>query len=324
MKAIVLDRFGGPEVLKVKDVDVPSISLNEVLIKVKKTSVNFADIKNRTGKKAAGEFPLILGLDAAGIIESTGPGVKNLKRGQRVIAFPKHGSYAEYVVADEQLTFPIPDELDFDVAAACPIVSFLSYMLLKRVGRIEKGDTVLVHAASGGVGTTAIQLARILGAGTIIGTVGDEKKLNTVKEAGADYALTYDEFYKHVNEITNHQGADIILDSISGKISEESMNCLAPYGRLVHFGNSSGEVGTYLTKNLHFSCRSVLGFSFGTTRKKKPEMLKEVSEEVFKILSDGSLNIKIGEQFNLEDANQAHILMESRQHVGKILLKVDE
>lgn len=324
MKAVVIEEFGGPEVLKLKDVETPSPSTNQVLIRVEKTSVNYADIKNRTGRKAKSNFPMILGLDLAGTIEEVGSGVESLKVGQRVIAFPSNGSYAEYAVANEELTFPIPDNIDFDVAAASPIVSFLSYKLLNDIGRIQKGESVLVHSAAGGVGTTAIQLAKILGAGLVIGTVGSEAKIKTALEAGADYVFTYENFSEAVLDITKGTGVDIILDSISGRITEESMNCLAEYGRLVHFGNSSGEVGHFKTKEVHSSCRSILGFSLGNTRKKRPYLLKEASDKVIKYLSNRDLKMIIGEEFPLDRIGDAHRLIENRLHTGKVIINVRE
>jgi NADPH2:quinone reductase len=324
MKAIVVTEFGGPEVMKYTEVEIPLINPNQVLIRVETTSVNFADIKSRYGKKGSGKLPFIPGIDVAGIIESVGSEVQQLKAGQRVIAFPKNGSYSEYVVADENLTFVLPDNIDFDTAAACPIVSFLSYKLLADVARIEQGETVLVHAAAGGVGTTSIQMAKILGAGQVIGTVGNESKAAVALEAGADHVICYEkeDFALRVNELTNGEGANVILDSISGWVSEKSIDCLAPYGRLVHFGNSSGDTGTFKTQDLHSSCRSVLGFSLGTTRNKRPHTLRNTAERVFQYLSDGSLKIRIGKHFSLADAAKAHEWVESRQSIGKVLLHV--
>lgn len=269
MKAIVVTSFGGPEVMKYTDVDIPAISEDQVLIRVVATSVNFADIKSRYGKKGNKALPFIPGIDAAGIVERVGSQVKNIHPGQRVITFPQNGSYAEYVVANENLTFVLPDEVDFQTAAACPIVSFTSYNLLANVARLQQGESVLIHAAAGGIGTTAIQLAKRLGAGTVIGTVGSEVKRKIALNAGADYVICHqdEDFVKKVNELTNGEGVDVILDSISGTVSEKSLNCLAYYGRLIHFGNASGEIGNFQTKDLHASCRSILGFSFGTTRK---------------------------------------------------------
>ena len=322
MKAVIIEKFGGPEVLQYKEVPDPTLSGNDVLIRVSKTSVNYADIKSRIGKKGKGNFPLILGLDLVGTIVKVGEGVDNLEIGQRVIAFPKTGSYAEYAVATEQLTFPIPDTISDEVAAASPIVTFLSYMLLKDVGRLIKGETVLIHSAAGGVGTTAIQLAKLLGAGMVIGTVGNRQKMDVARNAGADYVFTYDQFRKNTLEITNGFGVDVILDSMSGKVSEESLECLAEYGRLVHFGNSSGGVGTFNTKALHASCRSVLGFSLGNTRKKRPHLLKEAAEEIIPLLAKGDLEMVIGAEYPLSEVREAHRVIENREHTGKILIDV--
>jgi len=326
MKAIVINEFGGPEVLKYINVDTPSIKANQVLIRVVATSVNFADIQTRQGKfHAAGKPPIIPGLDAAGIIEIVGADVLSLKVGQRVIAFPKTGSYAEYIVADENLTFVLPDNVDFQTAAASPLVSFTAYKLLANVARLQQGETVLIHAAAGGIGTTAIQLAKILGASCIIGTVGSEKKVSAAIEAGADYVICYknDDFVAKVNELTNGKGADIILDSISGEMAEKSLNCLAMYGRLVNFGNASGDFAQFKTTDLHASCRSVLGFSLGTTRNNRPELFRGTAEHIMGYLEKGSLDIKIGQHFKLEEAAHAHRLVESRQSIGKVLLEIN-
>ncbi|WP_025844765.1 quinone oxidoreductase family protein [Paenibacillus ehimensis] len=323
MKAIQVTQFGGPEHMSYTDVDMPVIGPNQVLIRVETTSVNFADIKSRYGKKG-GTLPFIPGLDAAGTIEQVGSEVRRLQVGQRVIAFPHHGSYAEYIAADENLTFAIPDSLSFDTAAACPIVSFLSYKLLADIARLEPGETVLIHAAAGGVGTTAIQLAKLLGAGKVIGTVGSESKAGIALEAGADHVLSYaqGDFAAKVNDLTNGEGVNVVLDSIAGTVTEQSLLCLAPYGRLVHFGNSGGPAGNIKTSDLHASCRSVLGFSLGTTRSKRPHLLRGVAERVLPYLADGRLTIKIGARFPLAEAAKAHEWVESRQSTGKVLLDV--
>ncbi|WP_223589276.1 quinone oxidoreductase family protein [Neobacillus bataviensis] len=325
MKAVIVTEFGNTDVMKYTDVEVPKFGPKQVLIQVVKTSVNFADIKSRYGKKG-GTFPFIPGIDAAGVIEAVGKDVQHLKVGQRVITFPANGSYAEYIVADENLTFAIPESIGFDVAAASPIVSFLSYILLADLAKLEQGETVLIHAAAGGVGTTAIQLAKILGAGKVIGTVGRESKINVAQEAGADYVVNYEkeDFAQRVNELTGGHGANVIIDSVAGKITEKSLVCLAPYGRLVQIGNSSGETGNIKTSDLHASCRSALGFSLGTTRKLRPQLLQPVAEKIFPLLADGSLKINIGHHFPLAEAAKAHDLVENRMSTGKVLLDVGE
>ncbi|RFU64969.1 quinone oxidoreductase family protein [Peribacillus glennii] len=324
MKAVVITEFGAPEVLKYTEVEKPALGPKQVLIRVAATAVNFADIKARYGKyHGTGQPPFVPGLDAAGTVEAVGEGVKRIGAGDRVIAFPKNGSYAEYIVADEDLTFAIPDSIDFETAAACPTVSFTSYKLLADVGRLHPGETVLIHAAAGGIGTTAIQLAKVLGAKRVIGTVGNESKKAAALEAGADHVICYEteDFAAKVNELTDGQGADVILDSISGWVAEKSLACLAYYGRLVNFGNAAGGmVGQVKTTDLHSSCRSVLGFSLGTTRDRRPYLLQDTADQVLPYLADGRLQMKIGSRFPIEDAAKAHELMESRQSTGKILL----
>lgn len=327
MKAVVVTDYGTPEVMKYVTVNNPVLKPNQVLIRAVATSVNFADVKARYGNKNSGNTPpFIPGLDVAGVIEEVGDEVNRLKVGQRVIAFPHGGSYAEYVVADESLTFGISDNLEFDAAAASPIVSFTAYKLLADVARLIRGETVLIHAAAGGVGTTASQLAKILGASFVIGTVGNQSKVKTALEAGCDHVICYEsvDFSTEVNELTGGRGVDVILDSIAGAVSEKSIECLAKYGRLVHFGNSSGEIGHFQTKDLHSSCRSVLGFSFGTTRKERPYLLSDTANHVLRYLADNQLKIKIGRRLNLSEASEAHRLVESRNSIGKVLLTVDE
>ncbi|MEN2768438.1 quinone oxidoreductase family protein [Ornithinibacillus xuwenensis] len=324
MKKIVITRFGGPEVLKVIEEKIPLVKGNEVLIKVEKTSVNYADIKKRTGRKGKSSFPMELGLDAAGTIVEIGDSVKNLYIGQRVIAFPKYGSYAEFVVANDTLSFPLPDDISFETAAACPTVSFLSLKLLTDVARFQKDETILVHAAAGGVGTTAIQLAKLMGAKTIIGTVSHKSKFQTVIEAGASHVMLYNNFADNVNSITNGRGVNVILDAVAGKITEQSINCLAKFGRLVQFGNASGEIGFFNTEQLHTSCRSILGFSLGTTRNERPDLLADASLRIMDYLKENKLQIMVGAEFPLEEAYKAHELIESRRSIGKILLDVSK
>lgn len=325
IKAIIVEQYGSTEHMKYVEVERPSINSKQVLIRTMVTSVNFADIKARYGQKEQGKLPFIPGLEASGIIEQVGEDVTSLYVGQRVLAFPLNGSYAEYIIADENLTFVIPEQISFDVAGACGVVAFLSYELLANVAKIQNGDTVLIHSASGGVGTTAIQMAKQLGAKTVIGTVGHETKIPVALEAGADHVICYtnENLAQTVNTLTDGKGADIILDAIGGEITEQSMNCLAKYGRLVVFGNSSGNYAKLHTRDLHSSCRSVLGYSLGTTRKERPEVLKETAIKVFQMIGSGQLKIKMSEQLPLKDASLAHQLIEGRKSTGKVLLYME-
>lgn len=321
MKAVVLREHGEPSVLRVQEINPPTPNENEVLIKVLKTSVNFADLKARRGSKGS-QLPTILGLDAVGIIEQIGNNVTSLEVGQRVITFPKNGSYAEYIIGSETLTYPIPATIDVTTAAASPIVSFLSYHLLKNVANIKKGDNVLIHSGSGGVGTAAIQLAKHFGAGKVYATVGNLDKQDIPLSFGANEVLTYETFDTEINRLTNNNGVDVVLDSVAGDVTRKSLNCLSHFGRLVQFGNSSGEPSYVKTSEVHSSCRSLLGFSLGTARKEKPELLKEMADDVINLIASRALTFHVEKEFHLENAKEAHTLIENRKHRGKVLLNV--
>ena len=325
MKAIGFKEYGGPEVLHVIDLQIPAMGENQVLIKVQAVSINYADLQTRRGQfhGANAAFPIVPGLDATGVVEKIGTKVKNIEVGARVIAFPHSGTYAEYVVADENLVFLVPDSISIEQAAACPLVSFASHMLLDKTARLQIGETILIHAASGGIGTAAIQIAKSLGAGKIIGTVGTQVKIKEAELAGADYVISNqdEDFVAKVNELTIGNGVDVILDSLGGEYSVRSMNCLAPYGRLVVFGNASGSYAEINTKLLHGSCRSVLGFSSVTTRKTKPDWYAQTSQEVIKLMTNGELSIPVSKVLNFDNAAEAHRLMEEKAVTGKIILK---
>lgn len=321
MKAIVQQEFGDASVLSYEEIEMPKIKDQECLIKSAFTSVNYADIKTRIGNKGPGNFPLILGLDVAGTIIETDTN-SPFSIGDRVIAFSKNGSYAEYVIANEKLVFKIPDSLSFEQAAAMPTVSILSYMLLHEIGQIKKTDFLVIHSAAGGVGSMLVQLAKLAGVEKIIATVGNLEKANYVKKLGADVVCTYETFKEEVLKRTNNEGANVIFDSVAGDITSESLECLALYGTLVQFGNSSGKVGTFKTSDVHSSCRNIKGFSLGTTRKYHPERLAPIAKKVIELFDSKQLNLPIAKIFKLSDAAEAHQLIESRNYEGKVLLKV--
>ena len=321
MKAIIQNEYGDAGVLRYTDLEIPKLGDHECLIKVAFTGVNYADIKARNGNKDKATFPLTLGLDAAGTVEMTNPN-SPFSIGDRVIAFPKAGSYAEYVVANENLVYKIPASLSFEQAAAMPVVSFLSYMLLHELGQVKKTNTIVIHSAAGGVGSMLVQLAKLFGVQKIIGTVGSLEKVSYVRKLGADLVYTYETFTDEVLRETDNQGANLIFDSVAGEVTRKSLDCLAFYGTLVQFGNSSGQAGTFTTNDVHSSCRTIKGFSLGTTRKHDPVRLAPVAEKVIELFSSGHISLPIAQVFNLSDAAEAHRLIESRKYEGKVLLKI--
>lgn len=326
MKAIIVNELGAPDVMKLQDAPMPEIAPHQVLIRVQAISVNFADIKARQGQyhgTATGEA-FTPGLDCAGEVVEAGSEVTRFRKGQRVMTFPKEGSYAEYVKADEVLTFPVPDEIPIETAAASLTVGITAYNAIRKMARLEQGETILIHAAAGGIGSTAIQLAKIFDAGKIIGTAGSDEKTALAENFGADHGINYraEDFSEKVKELTGGKGADVILDTIGGENFDRSMKCLAPFGRIISFGhaNDGSLPGNVKTTELHSSCRSVIGYSTGTYRKHRPEFLHEAAGKITELLIQEKLEIIISKRYALEDAAEAHAHIESRQSFGKILL----
>ena len=323
MDAIVITQFGGLDALEYRSVNDPAPNDTQVLIQVAARSVNFADIKAREGRyHGAGKPPFVPGLDVTGTVVQIGSKVTGFSVGDRVVAFPINGSYSEFAVSDEILTYRLPETIDFQTAAAFPTVAVTAYEILHKVGRIEQGETVVIHSAAGGVGTTAIQLAKHFGAGQVIGVVSTDEKVNVALKTGADYAINYskEDFAERVNELTGGKGADLILDPVSGDIFKQEFDCLADFGRIVMFGHAALKPGTFTTTTLHSKCRSVLGYSMGTTRAYRPHVLKDSVYAVMELIESGELNIVVGKTYPLKEAAAAQSWIESRQSFGKVVL----
>jgi NADPH2:quinone reductase len=275
MKAIIVKKFGGPEVLTYTDIDDPQPAADQVLIRVHTVGVNFADVKARIGayhlKRA---LPFIPGLDVAGTIAAVGPEVG--------------GAYCELALAREVLTFAIPEAISDETAAAFPIVAGTSYAMLSRISSLKTGEGVLLHSAAGGVGTTALQIAKHLGARPIIATVGSDAKKSMLGELGADATVNYrsENYIEKTLALTDGKGVDVILNPLGGEMLEGDLDCLAPFGRLICFGHASGQPASIPTNELHGSCRSVLGFSFGTLRRTRPQEASGIMNAVIPMLAE--------------------------------------
>jgi NADPH2:quinone reductase len=325
MKGILVKKFGGPEVLAYRDLDDPQPQANQVLIRVHSAGVNFADLKARTNvHHIKRPLPFIPGLDVAGTIEAVGSKVKKLEAGQRVVAFPQGGSYCELALAHEMLAFPIPDSIKDDTASAFPVVAGTSYVMLSRIAGLQTGQGLLLHSAAGGVGTTALQIAKHLGARPIITTVGSDIKKKLLEELGADAVVNYrsENYVEKALALTDGKGVDVILNPLAGRLFERDLDCLAPFGRLLCFGNASGEPASFSPNQLQGSCRSVLGFSFGTLRRTRPQEVLGIMQAVIALIAEGKIRMVMGKRFPLAKAAEAHRHLESRQSTGKILLTV--
>lgn len=323
MKAVVVTALGPAEGLRLQDAPMPEPGPGQVRVRVAATTVNFADIQARRGSyHGSRPAPFIPGLEAAGTIDALGAGVRGLEVGQRVAVHADGGSYAEFTLASTVSTFPIPDSLDWDTAACFPSVGTTSFNLLMQAARMAPGDTVLIHAAAGGIGSTAVQLARTLGAGTIIGTVGSADKAKLILSLGADAAINYrvENVPERVKEITGGAGADVVLDGVGADTFEGSLAALAPFGRLVAFGQSSGPPPAAFFGQLYGDNKSIIGYSTGGHRRSRPEALRQPGNAALKLLIQGRWKPVIGARLPLAQAATAHRMIEDRESTGKVLL----
>lgn len=324
MKAIQLKEFGGPEVLNYTDVTAPSPKKHEVLIKVAAAGVNYADTMRRQNTYLAETpLPFILGSEVVGEVVETGAETgSDISIGSRVVALIGEGAYAEYAVANVQSLIPIPDGLSDHEAVALPLQGLSAYHVIKTMGRLEKGETILIHAAAGGVGTLAVQLAKHFGAGSIIATASTEEKRKLALEMGADHAVDYtqEEWVQKVLDLTDGKGIDVALEMAGGKIFDQTLDCLAPFGRLVVYGAASGELPELSPFRLMEKNQSVIGFMLPQIMF-KPELFKQSLQEIITLAAEGKLRLTIGGVYPLENADKLHDDMENRRTSGKLILE---
>ncbi len=323
MKAIRINETGGPEVMHLEEIETPTPKEGEVLVKVAAAGINFADLAQRQGAYLTRtRTPSTPGFEFAGTVAARGPGVSFPAEGTRVVAFGD-GGYAEYALARTNTVIPIPPDLDFAHAAAFPVQGITAYQLLRESGRLQAGESVLVHAAAGGVGTLAVQLGKLMGAGTVIGTASNADKLQLARRLGADVAINYTEenWVEQVKEATGGQGADIILEMVGGTIAQQSLQCLAPYGRMVVYGAAGGEIVQFSGIQLMYKNQSIIGYWL-TSRLQQADRLALAAMEVMQYLVTGKLEIIVGQTFPLAEAAEAHRAIAERRTMGKVVLLV--
>ncbi|MEH7494624.1 quinone oxidoreductase family protein [Neobacillus niacini] len=323
MKAVRLQEFGGPEVLEIVEIERPVPTGREVLVEIKAIGVNYADTARREGQYVVKTpLPFIPGAEIAGVVVAVGERVTTVKPGTRVVTLIESGGYSEFALADERSLIPLPEQLDFRNAAALPLQGLSAYHVLKTMGRLEKGETVLVHAAAGGVGTLAVQLAKLFGAGKIIATASSAEKLKLARQMGADVLVNYTEsnWVEQVLEATGGKGVDVALEMVGGDVFNKTLKCLATFGRLVVFGAASGQQSKMYPSSLMARNQSVIGF-FLPQIMRKPELLQPSLVELLTYLGEGKLKLTIGGVFPLEDAVVVHRLLQSRKTTGKLILE---
>lgn len=323
MKAIRAHEWCEPDGLVIDDIPVPEPGDKQVLVKVQSAALNFPDILLIAGKyQFKPPLPFTPGLEVAGPIERLGSAVEGLRVGQRVLAQMPMGGFAEYAVAETAAVQAIPDSMTDDEAASFALVYQTSYFGLAYRAALRKGETVLVHSAAGGVGLSAVQIARALGAGKIIGTAGSDDKLQAIRDSGADIALNYQtaDFVDVVKRETGGRGADIIYDPVGGELGERSTKCIAFEGRLLIIGFTSGKFPVFAANHILIKNYSVVGLHWGAYRQHNPEMINQVWKELFELYEASKLKPVIGARYQMERAADAMKHLASRKAVGKIVL----
>ena len=325
MKFVSHGEGGAPDVMHLSETNVPKPAAGEVLVKVAYAGVNRPDCLQRSGRypPPPGASP-ILGLEASGQVVALGEGVTRWKQGDLVCGLANGGAYAEYVCIPQGQALPVPAGLTLLQAAALPENYFTVWTNVFQRGKLQAGETFLVHGGSSGIGLTAIQLAKAFGA-RVMCTVGNTEKMHACQAAGADLSINYrtQDFVKEVMSATDQKGVNIILDMVGGDYMQRNINCLAVDGRLVQIAflqPSKTEVDWIglMVKRLTFTGSTLRP----RTAVDKAQMAKELHEQVWPLLQQGKCLPLVHQVFDLSEAKQAHELMESSTHIGKIMLKV--
>jgi len=320
MKAIQVSQAGGPEVLQLVDLPTPDPKPNEVVVQIKAAGVNFIDVYFREGRYPA-PLPLTLGQEAAGIVTATGSEVTDLKIGDRVAYTGVPGAYAEFAAVPADRLVKIPDDLDFQNAAAAMLQGMTAHYLTHSTYPVQRGETALVHAAAGGVGLLLVQMCKLRGA-RVIGTAGSEAKAQLARDAGADEVIIYTEqdFETETKRLTNNEGVHVVYDGVGKSTFEKDLNVLRLRGYLVLFGGASGAVPPFdliqlSQKGSLFLTRPSLHHYVHTRAE-----LEQRSRAVLQMITAGELKLRIHKTYPLAGAAQAHRDLEGRKTTGKLLL----
>jgi NADPH2:quinone reductase len=320
MQVIEVTEFGESDVIESTERETPDPDEGEVRIAVEAVGVNFADIMQRRGHYVGGpEPPYVPGMETAGTIDAVGESVDR-EVGERVVAMTDEG-YAEYATVDAAGLFDVPESMSFAEAAGFPVQFLTAHNTLFEWGGLEEGERVLVHAAAGGVGTAATQLASEAGA-EVFGTASTQDKLDLAERLGLDHPINYTEsdFAEVVNDATDGEGVDLVLDGVGGDTTTESLDCLTHFGRMVSYGAASGEPGYPDTSTLLFNNFTVHGYHLGQSMQRAPERVLNAVPHLTELLTNGDLEVVVGETFPLAEAADAHEYIENRESSGKVVL----
>lgn len=337
MKAAFVTKYGGPDVLEIRDTPIPRPSPDQILVKVRAVGLNFADVMGRFGVyPGTPQPPFILGLEFSGDVVETGANVTTFKGGERVMGYSRHGSHAEYVCVNEARATQLPASMSYEEGASFLVVYLTAYHGIVRLANIRRGEKLLVHAAAGGAGLATLQLGNYLGA-EIFGTAGTEAKTELALNSGAHHAINYNttDFAAAVRRITNNYGVDVVMDAVGGRVYAKSWNLLAGMGRYILYGLAAVAGKGALNKlkaatvmsvmkpifpvQLMSANKSIFGFNLGTL-KGKEAYFREATLDLLALYDRGVLRPLIGKIFPFNNIVEAHRALQTRQTVGKVVV----
>lgn len=322
MRAIVVDRWMEPAELAVSEVPAPVVGPGQLGVEVRAAGCNFFDILIVQGRyQVKPPFPFVPGGEMAGVVREVGAGVSGFAPGDRVLAAVPMGGYAERIAIPASFAHRMPGGMGFDEGAALPIVYPTSYAGLVYRAGLQPGETLLVHAAAGGVGLAAVQIGKALGA-RVIATAGGPEKLHVALEAGADIAVDYleEDFVERVKEFTGGRGADVIYDSVGGDVFDRSLKCIAWCGRLLVIGFASGKIPSVAANRILLKNVAVVGLHWGAYAKHEPARVPETFAALFRLHAEGKIRPVIYRAWPLEEAPAALAALGSRKTHGKVVL----
>ena len=320
-KVVRIYEQGPANVLKIEESDVKKLNSNEVMIEHSYAGLNFIDINQRNGAYPLKNLPSIMGMEASGTIVEKGSNVSRFNIGDKVTHCMNLGSFAKYMNLDESRVIKLNKHVELKVAAASTLQGLTSQYLINESFQLKKHHTVLVHAAAGGVGQILCQWANKIGA-RVLGTISTKEKERIAMENGCDYTINYvkDDFVKKVFEITDNKGADVIYDSVGKNTFQKGIGCLAPKGRIVSFGISSGPIEPININQLRSFSGSIATGGLNTYIKDSSEMQKN-ADAFFKMIMNKDIKINIDKVFSIDDIQEAQMMLENRLSTGSIVLK---
>ncbi len=320
MKAIRVDAYGAPEVLRLQEVETPQPGPGQARINVAAAGLNFVDIYIRRGEYTALTPPYIPGFEGAGLVDAIGEGVQTVKVGDRVAYTGQPGSYAEAQVVQADSLLHLPPEITFEQGAAIPLQGLTAHYLLHEYRRIQPGETVLIHAAAGGMGLLLVQWAKHLGA-RVVGTVSTEQKARAAKEAGADHIILYtqQDWVAETKRLTDGVGAHLIIDGVGKTTFAGNLEAAALRGNIVLYGAAGGSAEPFAPNTLQRRSLTVSGGMLGNYTLTREELLRR-AKDLMDGIREGWLKLNIYRALPLAEAAEAHRLLEDRQSIGKIVL----